>query len=337
LNNNRRVLGQLYGAGTCSNTNCSNPSADIANYGKFSVSWAGGGTNSTRLSNWLDPAGTNPTTLDGRSYTAISGPSHLCSGSSGTYTVTDPPANFTWDNSYYLTLVSTSGNTATFKANNNITYVNASVSIKTGNTKVVEYNLQIGTPPAEFDIITYLPLNATCYEVMAFYVFRATPLPGYTAPPSYQWSYRLNGTTAETIVNSTSEFGSFLFENTGVYDIIVRPANSCGVNSSSISVKTITVVDLCSSLFSIKAYPNPVEGELNVLIENETNELKSLKQTEMVTYQLYDITKTNMVRQWIFDNSSNLRQINVAGLNPGVYVLVIHKGKYWQSTKIIIQ
>ena len=32
-------------------------------YGKFSVSWTGGGTNSTRLSNWLDAAGTGETEI----------------------------------------------------------------------------------------------------------------------------------------------------------------------------------------------------------------------------------------------------------------------------------
>ncbi|MDR0829470.1 MAG: serine protease [Prevotellaceae bacterium] len=69
FNNSHRVIGQLYGAGYCSNTNCSNPSADIANYGKFSVSWTGNGAtdNRRKLQPWLDPRGTNPQTLDGTS------------------------------------------------------------------------------------------------------------------------------------------------------------------------------------------------------------------------------------------------------------------------------
>lgn len=70
LNNNKRVIGQLHGAGTfgyCDNTDCSNPALDISNYGKFSVSWTGDGNSDyrRRLNYWLDPNGANVTTLNG--------------------------------------------------------------------------------------------------------------------------------------------------------------------------------------------------------------------------------------------------------------------------------
>lgn len=55
---NHRVIGQLHSGGSA----CGNNLADW--YGKFGVSWAGGGTNSTRLSNWLDPLATGVSTLD---------------------------------------------------------------------------------------------------------------------------------------------------------------------------------------------------------------------------------------------------------------------------------
>jgi lysyl endopeptidase len=59
FDSNRRVIGQLHGG----------PSACGASqlwdcYGRFSSSWTGGGTNTTRLSNWLDPLGTAPMTLN---------------------------------------------------------------------------------------------------------------------------------------------------------------------------------------------------------------------------------------------------------------------------------
>jgi hypothetical protein len=61
-----RYIGQLHGG----------PSAcgagDLSDYyGRFSVSWTGGGTDSTRLSNWLDPANTGQITLDGRDGCAL--------------------------------------------------------------------------------------------------------------------------------------------------------------------------------------------------------------------------------------------------------------------------
>jgi lysyl endopeptidase len=57
-----RFIGQLHGGpSSCGATG--NNLSDY--YGRFGVSWTGGGTNSTRASNWLDPAGTGATTLAG--------------------------------------------------------------------------------------------------------------------------------------------------------------------------------------------------------------------------------------------------------------------------------
>lgn len=55
---NHRIIGQLHGGGAA----CGNNSSDW--YGRFLTSWTGGGSNSSRLSNWLDPLGTGQLTLD---------------------------------------------------------------------------------------------------------------------------------------------------------------------------------------------------------------------------------------------------------------------------------
>jgi hypothetical protein len=49
----------------------------------------------------------------------ISGPSQLCSGSSGTVTVANVPSGYTWTCSSYLTPGSASGNSKTFTGNSN--------------------------------------------------------------------------------------------------------------------------------------------------------------------------------------------------------------------------
>jgi lysyl endopeptidase len=54
-----RIIGQLHGG----YASCSSMTSDW--YGKLGVSWTGGGTNATRLSNWLDPTSTGVTVLDG--------------------------------------------------------------------------------------------------------------------------------------------------------------------------------------------------------------------------------------------------------------------------------
>lgn len=55
---NHRIIGQLHGGGAA----CGNNSSDW--YGRFVTSWTGGGSNSSRLSNWLDPLNTGQLTLD---------------------------------------------------------------------------------------------------------------------------------------------------------------------------------------------------------------------------------------------------------------------------------
>jgi lysyl endopeptidase len=57
----QRIVGQLHGGGSA----CGNDLPDW--YGRLAASWTGGGSNATRLSNWLDPIGSGATlVLDGR-------------------------------------------------------------------------------------------------------------------------------------------------------------------------------------------------------------------------------------------------------------------------------
>lgn len=58
---NSRTKGPLTGGYPC----CDHPSADEAWYGKISLSWAGGGAPSSRLSDWMDPCGNGATVVDG--------------------------------------------------------------------------------------------------------------------------------------------------------------------------------------------------------------------------------------------------------------------------------
>jgi lysyl endopeptidase len=58
----RRCIGQLQGGPSF----CGAPQPSLHDfYGRFDLSWTGGGTNTTRLSNWLDPDGTGVAGLDG--------------------------------------------------------------------------------------------------------------------------------------------------------------------------------------------------------------------------------------------------------------------------------
>jgi hypothetical protein len=58
FNQAHHIIGQLHGGFA----SCTSQTSDW--YGKFAVSWTGGGTNSTRLKNWLDPDNTGTLVID---------------------------------------------------------------------------------------------------------------------------------------------------------------------------------------------------------------------------------------------------------------------------------
>lgn len=59
---NHRTVGQLHGGASA----CGNASNALSDeYGKFYMSWTGGGADNSRLSNWLDPSNTAATVIDG--------------------------------------------------------------------------------------------------------------------------------------------------------------------------------------------------------------------------------------------------------------------------------
>ena len=55
----QRIIGQLHGGYAA----CGNTAADY--YGRLGISWTGGGSTATRLSDWLDPLGTGVDAIDG--------------------------------------------------------------------------------------------------------------------------------------------------------------------------------------------------------------------------------------------------------------------------------
>lgn len=81
---NQRCIGQLQGGPSF----CGASAANLHDfYGKFSVSWTGGGTNATRLSNWLDPGNTGVTSLHGDPHTTTLDGVHYDFQGAGEYVV----------------------------------------------------------------------------------------------------------------------------------------------------------------------------------------------------------------------------------------------------------
>lgn len=83
----KRCVGQLHGGAAL----CSNPTGSDW-YGKFSVSWTGGGTAATRLKDWLDPGNTGIIGVDGDPHvTTLDGTRYDFQGA-GEYTILRDPS-----------------------------------------------------------------------------------------------------------------------------------------------------------------------------------------------------------------------------------------------------
>jgi lysyl endopeptidase len=151
---NGRIIGQLHGG----YASCSSLTSDW--YGKLGVSWTGGGTNATRLSNWLDPTNSGVTTLDGYdpNYVACSPPSNQTSGfSTSAVNDNDMTLNWTRGNGTSVMVVAREASYVNLNPTNGVNYTANSVfgtgsEIGSGNfvvykgtgTSVTVTNLQPG-------------------------------------------------------------------------------------------------------------------------------------------------------------------------------------------------
>ncbi|MDA8020953.1 MAG: choice-of-anchor J domain-containing protein [Thermoanaerobaculia bacterium] len=138
------VIGQLHGGFAA----CGNDLEDW--YGRISVSWVGGGTAASRLSDWLDPGDTGVTTLDGRDaapdfgITASPNTMAICAGDDAVFTV-DLTSTLGFSESVTLSASGEpAGSTVGFAANPIVPPGSTSMTIgNTGGVSAGTYDLTV--------------------------------------------------------------------------------------------------------------------------------------------------------------------------------------------------
>ncbi|MDR2388401.1 MAG: serine protease [Tannerellaceae bacterium] len=230
FNTAQRVIGQLRGG----DDGCPPNVTDI--YGRLDKSWTGGGTNASRLSNWLDPNGTGATSLN--SLVQISGPDLVpCSGTV-TYSL---PASYasstvTWTVTP-LQIVSGQGtNTIIVQRSSSSTSNSASISVTvtpSGSSSVLTKSVDIGVPH-----ITSLtgPSSAKVGIGASF-----TAAPVFTQG-DYQWTV----TPSTATMTPYRQTCSIIFNAVGAYQVGVRSTSSCttpgSYTTTTVSVSTNYIV-----------------------------------------------------------------------------------------------
>ncbi len=232
-------------------------------YGRLDVAWNGGGTNSTRLSTWLDPNNTGAQFIDGLGDATPPQPFNLLTPANNATGVTDPPT-FDWGDSanaeeYRVRVTATGGATVideTIDASSSEFTATAGVLSQGASYtwSVIAINpagTQLGTPtvssftmaepaPAAFDLLS--PVGASDVSLTPVLDWSDSD-PGVT----YSVRLRVTGTSTDLINTTTTDtsldvasttLGSLDFDTS--YTWVVVAANSGGVTPATPSSATFS-------------------------------------------------------------------------------------------------
>lgn len=236
FNNDHRIIAQHYGTFT-NNTNdpCQQPDK-IG--GRFDLSWTGNGTNSTRLSNWLDPENTGTSTTNTHNVSnlisvqqssyGISGPTQFCI--SANYTFLNLPssgASLQWYVNQPTGMISYSVSNNVLTVNRNWDgdiVIDATLTICGGITLVYHKNVRVGGNP-----ITVTASQFSCDAVELNVTGAASNATYYWSSPGNNVLFNGTSTTATTTVGQIEAL------TTGDY-IAVNTTNTC---NQSINTGTV--------------------------------------------------------------------------------------------------
>jgi lysyl endopeptidase len=254
-----RIVGQLHGGYAA----CGNNSSDW--YGRLSVSWNGGGTASSRLSNWLDPLGSGAQTVDGIDFAPfrlVVTPDRVavCRPTEATYAIT-----VTGEITSAVTLAvqgQPAGSTATFGANPVVP--TATTTLVISNTGVVTtgaYLLNVSgatisdsvTVTVGLDVFAGVPGATTLLTpTNGALNLSTTPVLNWSAADAAQ-TYLVEVATdagftsvvySATVSGLTHQVANPLAPNTTHY-WRVTPRNGCGVNAPTTSFVFKTANMIC--------------------------------------------------------------------------------------------
>jgi hypothetical protein len=239
LNQSKRIVGQLSGGPSY----CNAPPALLKDaFGRFDNSWTGLGTNSTRLSNWLDPSGFGNTTTPSISISNIAGSGFVCTTSSysvGNLQAGTSVVSWSSSNSAMMTITSAGVASRVGNANGQVT-ITATLNNACGNftrTRIVH----VGKPIVSGILVDSDVCTGQGQDVIA----------NLTGATSSSWAVTSANNVNATLNNNGNGQAYFNSFNPDCYGLQIAVSNTCG---SIIDGTTICVNDCFGTII---AYPNP--------------------------------------------------------------------------------
>lgn len=342
LNQDKRVVGQLYGCiehtNPCYQTECV--------YGKFHESWSGGGSASTRLSNWLDPQNINVDTMNGQQYLGeiyIVGDS-IIGYTTKSFSLANLPSGLTVDwsisDSYYQSLIQqntpqTNQCSITGNPSHDMLYANLAAEIKHNGNTIRTINKIICTKE---DVIGTYYNGQTTTQIN--YPSPLYVLPGTNVNIN---STNLVGATVSYTGNATPYLWQF---NSSTGNLKVGMPSSGG---NTIVVHLISVIGTdiylpiirTSVLYSLSLNVGNGQIEVELIPEYYEEELQDLKTisdrsaTEKWTIELYNARTGEKVL--VKEVEGNNYTFDTAGWESGIYIVRVTIGDEVLSEKVVVK
>jgi lysyl endopeptidase len=335
---NHRIIGQLHGG----------PSACGGSqlwdfYGRFDLSWDGGGSDATRLSNWLDPANTaaittNTTNINNLTGTnvafQISGNSIICN--SETYLAPVGGTSYNWTITEGASLVTLTGNGTASITLTAIPYLSGQVTLylTMGNNcgnMIGTKNVWVGVP--QFNVVRDATQNESCdtkFHYVPFYI--------NTPPNSAIEILFLSPQVTYTVGSNNLYTFKFPKGYSGPFEYIISSTNTCGTYIyDSVDMGDSNMISNCNSMGLLantnlyKIYPNPTNNVINVSLADENEKPIT---TSKIIAELYDFSGQSKQKVEVKNNTAS---ISVVGLQKGVYILNINIDGKTEGHQIIIE
>jgi hypothetical protein len=344
-NNDHRIIGQVHGG----NTNNICTANDNAFFGRFDLSWTGGGTNTTRLSNWLDPAGTNATTTNTTNVAAlvhtdlsISGDAIFCGTTSNQYTIPNLPAgaSVTWSVSpatgiAHLSCTSNCNPTLT-KDNNGVLTLTATITNICGLGAItIHKTVTVGSPYVYEVVGDNFAFSATPpsspYPNTVCTLTSTTIHAGVTSASGLTWSkYSPSGYNV-----SWSQSGnnlSFYFFSTGQQAVFKLSANNtCGSDTKYFGFHSITCGGGCGEgPMDYSVSPNPSSGQLVIVPDIpppcDDVSLESLVGGSSNTAKIKTLASGNVQKAVLKQNSAIIKSLKIMDVSGRVLKIFNYVG-----------
>ncbi|OQP44820.1 hypothetical protein A4H97_10690 [Niastella yeongjuensis] len=290
---------------------------------------------------------------------SISGPNHVC-GTSDPFGITSlpPGAIVTWSKDGPVDIDNPNSNTTTVtQFDYGWTTLTATVTSPCGlNATITSAPIQVGNPymvgPIETSSNGLGAGENLCnhdydYDDWVNTMFiTVNPAPPAWDTWTLHWEmYGPNGLAMSwtgTNPNLGLPFIMPASQEPGWYNVDAWITNSCGQTSDYYETGFYYVDCKGASRFSMTVYPNPATGgNLQVVMEEpEAAKLPAnakVASSEQITFTLYDMKMTSMMRIWKVPSGQKKHLLNTTGIKAGQYILVMTKGSLKRTQQVLIK